>query len=184
MRPGRTIAELKELRALTSDESGAQRVAFTGTWAKARNWLKAKLAATRFEGRGGRQGLRLYPLLDGANAEAVGDASLQGAPNHFVLACAVLGRAREPQKLVASCAKARSLLEDWLRTKSDYLNADGWLSLLSETFPDDRTRNLLVDLSRREDDSWARRQAVDSLARHFPDEGTGEKKMGAARAAP
>ena len=41
--PKRTVAELKELRALTSDENGAQRVAFTRTWAKARNWLKAKL---------------------------------------------------------------------------------------------------------------------------------------------
>jgi hydantoinase/carbamoylase family amidase len=41
--PRRTIAELKELRTLTSDENGAQRVAFTPTWAKARDWIKAKL---------------------------------------------------------------------------------------------------------------------------------------------
>ena len=41
--PKRTVAELKELRALTSDESGAQRVAFTDTWAKAREWMRAKL---------------------------------------------------------------------------------------------------------------------------------------------
>ena len=41
--PGRTIAELKELRSLTSDENGAQRVAFTPTWAKARKWLRSKL---------------------------------------------------------------------------------------------------------------------------------------------
>src|SRR3954463_4260754 len=41
--PERTIAELKELRALTGDENGAQRVAFTPTWAKARNWLRQKL---------------------------------------------------------------------------------------------------------------------------------------------
>jgi N-carbamoyl-L-amino-acid hydrolase len=38
----RTIEELKELRALTSDENGAQRVAFTETWAKARAWLEKK----------------------------------------------------------------------------------------------------------------------------------------------
>ena len=43
--PQRTIAELKELRALTGDENGAQRVAFTPTWAKARAWLRAKLDA-------------------------------------------------------------------------------------------------------------------------------------------
>src|SRR2546423_13075831 len=43
--PARTIAELKELRALTGDENGAQRVAFTETWAKARKWLRGKLEA-------------------------------------------------------------------------------------------------------------------------------------------
>src|SRR5436189_5180840 len=41
--PKRTIAELKELRELTGDENGAQRVAFTETWAKARAWLRKKL---------------------------------------------------------------------------------------------------------------------------------------------
>lgn len=40
--PKRTVAELKELRALTEDENGAQRVAFTPTWAKARAWLRKK----------------------------------------------------------------------------------------------------------------------------------------------
>jgi hydantoinase/carbamoylase family amidase len=34
--------ELKELRRLTADENGAQRVAFTETWAKARAWLESK----------------------------------------------------------------------------------------------------------------------------------------------
>ncbi|HEY1770580.1 MAG TPA: Zn-dependent hydrolase [Chthoniobacterales bacterium] len=40
--PRRAIDELKELRRLTSDENGAQRVAFTATWAKARGWLAEK----------------------------------------------------------------------------------------------------------------------------------------------
>ena len=43
--PQRTIAELKELRELTGDENGAQRIAFTETWAKARAWLRRKLEA-------------------------------------------------------------------------------------------------------------------------------------------
>jgi hydantoinase/carbamoylase family amidase len=47
--PKRTVAELKELRALTGDDNGAQRVAFTPTWLKAREWLKAKLAALPVE---------------------------------------------------------------------------------------------------------------------------------------
>lgn len=43
--PTRTINELKELRSLTGDEHGAQRVAFTPTWTKARQWLRTKLEA-------------------------------------------------------------------------------------------------------------------------------------------
>jgi N-carbamoyl-L-amino-acid hydrolase len=43
--PKRTVAELKELRELTGNENGAQRVAFTETWAKARAWLREKLDA-------------------------------------------------------------------------------------------------------------------------------------------
>jgi N-carbamoyl-L-amino-acid hydrolase len=44
--PTRTVAELKELRALTGDEDGAQRVAWTETWEIARGWLRDKVAET------------------------------------------------------------------------------------------------------------------------------------------
>ena len=44
LNPKRTVAELKELRALTADENGAQRVAWTDTWLKARKWFAAKVA--------------------------------------------------------------------------------------------------------------------------------------------
>ncbi len=40
--PARTVAELRELRELTGDENGAQRVAWTDTWARAREWLREK----------------------------------------------------------------------------------------------------------------------------------------------
>src|SRR5438477_3119352 len=40
--PKRTVAELKELRALTADENGAQRLAWTNTWLKAREWFASK----------------------------------------------------------------------------------------------------------------------------------------------
>ncbi len=43
LNPKRTIVELKELRALTGNENGAQRVAFTPTWTKAREWLQKKV---------------------------------------------------------------------------------------------------------------------------------------------
>ncbi|AFD24560.1 hydantoinase/carbamoylase family amidase [Deinococcus gobiensis] len=42
--PARTLAELKDLRALTGDENGAQRVAFTPRWLAARQFLKDRLA--------------------------------------------------------------------------------------------------------------------------------------------
>ncbi|MGA2869801.1 MAG: hydantoinase/carbamoylase family amidase [Verrucomicrobiota bacterium] len=47
--PKRTIAELKELRALTGNENGAQRVAFTPAWVAARDWLRQKLSALPVE---------------------------------------------------------------------------------------------------------------------------------------
>jgi beta-ureidopropionase / N-carbamoyl-L-amino-acid hydrolase len=47
--PQRTIAELKELRSLTSDGNGAQRVAWTDTWLKARQWFEAKLKGLPIE---------------------------------------------------------------------------------------------------------------------------------------
>jgi hydantoinase/carbamoylase family amidase len=44
--PSRTVAELKELRELTGDENGAQRVAWTDTWERAREWLRGKVSDT------------------------------------------------------------------------------------------------------------------------------------------
>src|SRR5881227_3168915 len=42
--PSRTVAELKELRELTGDSEGAQRVAWTETWSTARKWLDKKVS--------------------------------------------------------------------------------------------------------------------------------------------
>jgi hydantoinase/carbamoylase family amidase len=47
--PKRTVAELKELRTLTGDENGAQRVAFTKTWLTARAWLREKVKGLPLE---------------------------------------------------------------------------------------------------------------------------------------
>jgi N-carbamoyl-L-amino-acid hydrolase len=44
--PSRTVSELEELRELTGDENGAQRVAWTDTWATARAWLRDKVSPT------------------------------------------------------------------------------------------------------------------------------------------
>jgi hydantoinase/carbamoylase family amidase len=47
--PSRTVAELKELRELTGNEDGAQRVAWTDTWVQAQNWMASKLEGTGAE---------------------------------------------------------------------------------------------------------------------------------------
>jgi N-carbamoyl-L-amino-acid hydrolase len=44
LQPQRTVVELKQLRALTGNADGAQRVAFTPIWAAARKFLRDKLA--------------------------------------------------------------------------------------------------------------------------------------------
>jgi len=47
--PERTVVELKELRELTSDENGAQRVAWTDVWQRARKWFATKLVGLPVE---------------------------------------------------------------------------------------------------------------------------------------
>ncbi|HZC75421.1 MAG TPA: hydantoinase/carbamoylase family amidase, partial [Gaiellaceae bacterium] len=47
--PERTVAELRELQELTGDENGAQRVAWTETWERARQWLREKVVPTGAE---------------------------------------------------------------------------------------------------------------------------------------
>jgi N-carbamoyl-L-amino-acid hydrolase len=44
--PGRTVADLDELRELTGDGNGAQRVAWTDTWELARGFLREKMEGT------------------------------------------------------------------------------------------------------------------------------------------
>ncbi|HUG10457.1 MAG TPA: hydantoinase/carbamoylase family amidase [Opitutaceae bacterium] len=68
--PKRTVAELKELRAMTGDVTGAHRVAFTDTWVKARDWLKVKLAGLPVEVHTDEAG-NLWATLAGESSRAV-----------------------------------------------------------------------------------------------------------------
>src|SRR5256884_6960779 len=68
--PRRTIAELKDLRELTGDENGAQRVAFTPTWAKARAWLRRKLEELPVEIHADEAG-NLWATLRGESEKAL-----------------------------------------------------------------------------------------------------------------
>ena len=64
--PKRTVAELKELRALTGNADGAQRVAFTATWLNARAWYREKLQALPVEVAPDAAG-NLWATLPGAS---------------------------------------------------------------------------------------------------------------------
>src|SRR5690349_15535461 len=68
--PERTISELKELRALTGDENGAQRVAFTPMWAKARAFLRSKLDTLPVEVHNDAAG-NTWATLRGASEKAL-----------------------------------------------------------------------------------------------------------------
>ena len=49
LEPARAVADLRELQEQTGDENGAQRVAWTDTWERAREWLRGKVAETGAE---------------------------------------------------------------------------------------------------------------------------------------
>ena len=68
--PSRTVDELKELRELTGDENGAQRVAWTETWATAREWLGEKLAELPVEKTCDEAGNQWF-TLPGASEQAL-----------------------------------------------------------------------------------------------------------------
>jgi hydantoinase/carbamoylase family amidase len=70
LNPGRTIEELKELRALTSNENGAQRVAFTAIWAQARAWLERKATEVGAEVERDEAG-NLWITLRGVSEQAL-----------------------------------------------------------------------------------------------------------------
>jgi hydantoinase/carbamoylase family amidase len=70
LEPKRTVAELKELRALTGDGNGAQRIAFTPTWLAARAWLRKKLEALPVETHADAAG-NLWTTLRGESDRAL-----------------------------------------------------------------------------------------------------------------
>jgi N-carbamoyl-L-amino-acid hydrolase len=68
--PARTLADLKELRRLTADEHGAQRVAFTPVWSAARAFLRERLGELPLEVHVDAAG-NLWATLAGASADAL-----------------------------------------------------------------------------------------------------------------
>jgi hydantoinase/carbamoylase family amidase len=68
--PSRAVADLRALRELTGDERGAQRVAWTDTWVRARAWLRERLAELPVEVDTDEAG-NLWARLAGASERTV-----------------------------------------------------------------------------------------------------------------
>jgi N-carbamoyl-L-amino-acid hydrolase len=77
----RVVAELMELRALTGDEHGAQRVAWTTTWLKAREWFVGKLARLPVEHHLDAAGNRWVTLRGESEKALVLGGHLDSVPN-------------------------------------------------------------------------------------------------------
>src|SRR2546430_1959911 len=81
LNPGRTIAELKELRALTADENGAQRVAWTPLWMKTREWFARKLTDLPVEHHIDAAGNRWITLTGASPKALILGSHLDSVPN-------------------------------------------------------------------------------------------------------
>jgi N-carbamoyl-L-amino-acid hydrolase len=79
--PGRTVAELRELRELTGDENGAQRVAWTPTWEEARAWLRGKLDGLPLEHELDRAGNQWWTLRGESDRAVVLGGHIDSVPN-------------------------------------------------------------------------------------------------------
>lgn len=79
--PQRTICELKELRELTGDSDGAQRVAWTDIWLKARDWFLTKIADLPVEHHLDAAGNRWVTLAGESDKCLVIGSHLDSVPN-------------------------------------------------------------------------------------------------------
>jgi N-carbamoyl-L-amino-acid hydrolase len=79
--PKRTVAELKELRALTGDENGAQRVAFTSTWLAARKWLRSKVEGLPLEIHNDEAGNTWFTLRGASEKALLIGGHMDSVPN-------------------------------------------------------------------------------------------------------
>jgi N-carbamoyl-L-amino-acid hydrolase len=79
--PKRMLVNLEELRALTSDEHGAQRVAWSSVWLKAREWFEGKLEALPVEHHYDAAGNHWVTLTGESERALVVGSHLDSVPN-------------------------------------------------------------------------------------------------------
>ncbi len=81
LEPGNVISNLRELRDLTANAEGAQRVAFTPTWLKAREWFGTKLMGLPVERHFDAAGNQWVTLRGASEKTLVLGSHLDSVPN-------------------------------------------------------------------------------------------------------
>jgi hydantoinase/carbamoylase family amidase len=79
--PSRVVEGLKELRELTGDENGAQRVAWTDTWERARAWLREKLSGLPLEHEIDEAGNQWWTLRGASERAVLIGGHIDSVPN-------------------------------------------------------------------------------------------------------
>jgi len=77
----RVISDLQELRALTADDLGAQRVAWSPIWLKARDWFQSKLKGLPVEHHYDAAGNSWTTLKGGSERALILGSHLDSVPN-------------------------------------------------------------------------------------------------------
>src|SRR5437899_94101 len=76
-----TVAELRELQQLTGDENGAQRVAWTDTWERARDFLRSKVEGTGAEEQIDEAGNQWFTLRGDSDRVLIIGGHMDSVPN-------------------------------------------------------------------------------------------------------
>src|SRR4051794_34041665 len=79
--PSRTVAELRELQDLTGDDNGAQRVAWTETWERAREWLRGKVGEAGAEETIDAAGNQWFTLRGASDRAVLIGGHIDSVPN-------------------------------------------------------------------------------------------------------
>ena len=122
--PARTVAELRELRELTADENGAQRVAWTDTWESARGWLRGKLDGTGAEEEVDAAGNQWFTLRGESDRALLIGGHIDSVPNGGWLDGSLTSVAAEVRFI---CSRVSQVAR--LQTNSRVASAFRWLSL-------------------------------------------------------
>jgi N-carbamoyl-L-amino-acid hydrolase len=79
--PSHTVRDLEELRALTGDDNGAQRVAWTDTWEQARDFLRAKVEGTGADEEIDEAGNQWFTLRGDSDRALIIGGHMDSVPN-------------------------------------------------------------------------------------------------------